>query len=76
MAAMIEYVCTAQHDRREEPSVTTWRSGLERPVRRSGSGDDGFVMTTARVPSDHPSRGFVGVFRNGCTDRVRVHREA
>ena len=22
MAAMIEYVCTAQHDRREEPSVT------------------------------------------------------
>jgi hypothetical protein len=22
MAAMIEFVCTAQHDRREEPSVT------------------------------------------------------
>jgi hypothetical protein len=22
MAAMIEYVCTAQHDRREDPSVT------------------------------------------------------
>jgi hypothetical protein len=22
MAALIEYVCTAQHDRREEPSVT------------------------------------------------------
>ncbi|HKY50309.1 MAG TPA: hypothetical protein VJP45_03550 [Candidatus Limnocylindria bacterium] len=25
MAALIEYVCTAQHDRREEPSVTLER---------------------------------------------------
>ena len=26
MAALIEYMCTAQHDRREEPSVT-WEQG-------------------------------------------------